>query len=1290
MRFNYLFSVVFMFLRVVSFNARGLMDVEKFENMKEICRGVDVFVLQETNWKNDCVKRFENLWDGNIHCNNSTEKTGKGVAILIRRDVCEKESVVFNDGAGKCLAVEIEKGDERCTVYNIHAPNEEKEKLEFFKTISDNVRIWERVILMGDFNTVFTELDLASNMVFKTDKGREELKKMMGDFKLIDVWRERNRTSRQFSRRQFVLKELKQSRIDYVLCTEEMQGNISNVYYKRAGFSDHSFLFLTLDFTSVERGGGVWVLNAKVLKSNAYQESIKWIVEESKMYRMYREEKRVWWDSVKWEIKKCSIEYSKNVRKVERQKEMELTKQLNNELRKAAESNGKKEIEKIIMLQDQLKIIEEEKCKGASIRSKAKYAVEGERCTSFFFNLEKNRQKADLLKEVLNQKGEIETGTEGILKLVKQYYMDMFKGQGIGKKDEEFLIKQIKSKLTGEDMFFCDEDIKEEEIDVAIQQLKPGKSPGVDGLINEFYKTFREILVPILKEVFEEIFKKEVLSEKMKIGMIKMIYKRRGNPKDLKNFRPISMLNTDFKILAKVLANRLKKVLPKIIKTTQAYGVQGRDIADVVKSIRDTIYYMKEKGKGGFLISLDLEKAFDRVEHEFLFDVLKAFGFGENFRKWIRIFYSDVLTCIKCNGFLTDCFQPTRSIRQGCPLSALLYSLVAEPLGLAIKADGEIKGIQIKDNCKREAVYQYADDTTLMVEDIQSIDRAMGILERYCKGSGAKVNVGKSLCMRIGRAEEIPQHIQLKEETQHIKILGVWVGMDSNKADILNWEGVLNGMGKRLRFWQARDLTLKGKVLIINSLMLSKVWYVLGVTPLPQVYYKRMKELVLKFLWGNGRAKIAYNTLLGDIKEGGLGLLDPFLRMRTLRIKTVQKFLEGNSDVIWKSVMKYYLKKWNMGCNVLWMKMKSWMLTGLPNFYVEVFESWGQFLENVLNLPKGRAQLLEQPLFLNPNIKREGEVMYYKEWWDCGLRQIKDLLYEVIEGYLPLQVVVDALREGGKRVWRMKLDRQYEDLKKAIPKDWIERIENYESGEEDELPEVFFKRSNGEKVNFNLCKVRNFYSVFRSMAFTKPVALSYWKERYDELNENEFWGNVRLKYMEPILENFNYLLRHNCMLTEMRLHKIGIQNDAKCKVCMKENEGLLHLFFYCEKLDDFMRKMKDIAKSIFEGKYEEDQKKWEKMFLFGCNDCKMYTFNLCVTVAKYVIWLRRNMAKYDGKNVDVWIIFKNRMEYSVRLLWNYFLMENKEDDFIEIIVRGNPMLEIKENVVNWLWGKYEK
>ncbi len=102
------------------------------------------------------------------------------------------------------------------------------------------------------------------------------------------------------------------------------------------------------------------------------------------------------------------------------------------------------------------------------------------------------------------------------------------------------------------------------------------------------------------------------------------------------------------------------------------------------------------------------------------------------------IFYSNIYTCIKCNGFISECFQPTRSVRQGCPLSALLYALVAEPLGLAIKADEEIKGIQIEENTEREPIYQYADDTTLLVEDVQSVMRAMSILKKYCKGSGAR------------------------------------------------------------------------------------------------------------------------------------------------------------------------------------------------------------------------------------------------------------------------------------------------------------------------------------------------------------------------------------------------------------------------------------------------------------------------------------------------------------------------------------------------------------------------
>lgn len=1296
--FKYLFIyLIFMLLNIVSWNARGLLNMEKFEKMGELCKEADVILLQETNWKNESVKRLQTKWDGNIHFNNGDEKAGRGVAILIKRGICEKEKVIFDDKMGKSMAVKIEKGEEDFIIYNIHAPNEEKEKVEFLKKVNFNLKKWQKVILIGDFNTVFTELDLASKMVFKADKGREELVKIMADFNLIDVWRERNRTKRTFSRIQRVMKEMKRSRIDYVLCNGDIEGSIKNVFYKEVCFSDHSFLNVKLDSTRVDRGAGVWVLNADILKDEFYKERIKQILETSQMNGMYLEEKRIWWDNVKLDIKNFSIQYCKSLRKAKKSKEMEIRIELEKETKRIEENQKEGDLAKMLMLQDQLRVMEDERCIGAIIRSKAKYVVEGERSTKFFFNLEKNRQRADLMKEVLDKNGEIKRGTEEILTTVKDFYKDLFERQGIDKEEEGFFLNQIKLKVSVEDKFICDAEIMEEEIDNAIRQLTIGKSPGIDGLTNEFYKNFRGKIVPILKEVYDEIFKKEELSERMKIGMIKMIYKKRGNPSDLKNHRPLTMLNTDFKVLAKVLANRLRKVLPKIISTTQTYGVQGKDILDIVQSIRDTMFYMKEKNRNGYLISLDLEKAFDRVEHEYLFNVLKGFGFGGNFRKWIKIFYSNILTCIKCNGFLSECFQPTRSIRQGCPLSALLYSLVAEPLGLAMKADGEIKGIRIEENTKHEPIYQYADDTTLLVEDVQSVMRAMGILEKYCKGSGAKVNVDKSVYMRVGSVEPLHQHIHFKEEEEgNIKILGIWVGLDFNKADVLNWEGALKGIEKRLRFWKLRNLTLKGKVLVINALMLSKIWYVLSVTPLPHRYFKRIKESVLDFLWGKGRVKIAYDTLIGGTEEGGLGLLDPFLRMKTLRIKLVKSFLDIKRKVMWKNVLEYFLRKcgyFNMECNVLWMKTKKDMLTGIPTFYEEVLEAWGKFLDNLLILPKGRTQLLEQPLFLNPNITKDGNVIYYKKWWDGGLRQVKDVLYEVIKGYLPIQAIVDTVSEIEGNVGKGTLVKQFDELKKAIPKEWVEMIDKNEETEKRDMPELYFKKKNGENVPFMVCKVKDFYFVFREMAFKKPVANNYWKERYDDLNENEIWRKVGMKYMEPIVENFNFLLRHNCILTEMRLCKIGLERNATCKVCMKNEEGLIHLFFYCENLREFMEKIKNIAKSLLKEKYDEDmiQKKWEKMFLFGINgkDYNVTVFNFLVTIAKHATWLRRNIAKYEKRKVNVWSLFKNKMETTVKLLCEYFLMNDKKDDFIEIFLEGNPMIEYKMDGVTWLWEKYE-
>lgn len=171
--FNFVFSYLlsFMFLNIVSWNARGLLNKEKFEKMEVLCKEADVIVLQETNWRNERVKWFQAKWDGNMHFNNEKDNVGGGVAILIRRRVCGKEQMIFEDGVGKSMAVKIEIEEENLIIYNIHAPNEEREKMGFFlKKIADNVKKLERVILLGDLNTVFSELDMASNMVLEIDR----------------------------------------------------------------------------------------------------------------------------------------------------------------------------------------------------------------------------------------------------------------------------------------------------------------------------------------------------------------------------------------------------------------------------------------------------------------------------------------------------------------------------------------------------------------------------------------------------------------------------------------------------------------------------------------------------------------------------------------------------------------------------------------------------------------------------------------------------------------------------------------------------------------------------------------------------------------------------------------------------------------------------------------------------------------------------------------------------------------------------------------------------------------
>ena len=199
--------------------------------------------------------------------------------------------------------------------------------------------------------------------------------------------------------------------------------------------------------------------------------------------------------------------------------------------------------------------------------------------------------------------------------------------------------------------------------------MAKGKAPGSEGLPPEFYLALWDVLGEDLVEVLTASFTAGVLPPSQRTALISLIFKK-GDRSEHKNWRPISLLNADYKICARALAGRLLKILHYVIAPDQICGVRGRFIGENVVLLRDVACYANDLPAA--ILALDQEKAFDRVDWAFLFKTLQHLGFGPIFISWIRLLYTDICSAVLVNGYSFDFFKPTRGVRQGCPLSPLL------------------------------------------------------------------------------------------------------------------------------------------------------------------------------------------------------------------------------------------------------------------------------------------------------------------------------------------------------------------------------------------------------------------------------------------------------------------------------------------------------------------------------------------------------------------------------------------------------------------------------------------
>ena len=281
------------------------------------------------------------------------------------------------------------------------------------------------------------------------------------------------------------------------------------------------------------------------------------------------------------------------------------------------------------------------------------------------------------------------------------------------------------------------------------------------------------------------------------------------------------MINVDVKILTKVLANRLKYVLPTIIHQSQT-AVYGRKIDHTIHTIRDLIDLANKEDEQAAFIFLDQEKAFDRVNHNFLYKTMRAFGIGEGFIHWVSKVYSNATAVLNINGFLSSQIPLKRGVRQGCPLSALLYVLVIEVLAIQLRINPNIVGFQI--GGEKIVSTHYLDDATIIIKQNRCFKEVIKELKIYEEASGAKVNYDKTKGLWSGswksrRTTPIP----IKWTNKNIETLGVYFGND-NPA-LATFQKLIPNLVKRLHYWKQFRLTQLGKARVVENFLASKIIY---------------------------------------------------------------------------------------------------------------------------------------------------------------------------------------------------------------------------------------------------------------------------------------------------------------------------------------------------------------------------------------------------------------------------------------------------------------------------------
>ena len=808
----------------------------------------------------------------------------------------------------------------------------------------------------------------------------------------------------------------------------------------------------------------------------------------------------------------------------------------------------------------------------------------------------------------------------------KNYYESLYRSEvSLHVSQDSFLNNINFSRITKQQSEVLGNNFEVLDISLAIKNMKSGKAAGPDGLPIDFYKKFEAKISTPLLEMFMESFHKGILPYSLR-GALITLFPKPGKPKDrCENFRPISLLNTDLKILCKILAKRLETVLPEVIHSDQNGFVKGRQGYHNVRRILNILLSRTHKDDTAFL-ALDAEKAFDRVEWGYLFEVLKRFGMGDKFSKWVKLVYCEPYAEIITNNNISKPIKINRGCRQGCPLSPLLFTLAIEPLAIAIRNHQKISGFSTGQQEHR--ICLFADDVILILKNLsESIPALSDIITHFGTISGYKVNCQKSsiLLLNSNPNENLPKCAQNFNIVNSFSYLGITISNKIEDIIKVNYNSIISSMSNKLDSWSKFSFSQIGRINLIKMNILPQILYLFQNIPLPPppTFFSCMRRMFNRFIWMNRPPRLRLSLLYLPFDRGGLQCPNLQWYYWAAQFKTLMFYFSSNSPP-WKDLesssvalpFPQYLYSDNMK------NLKKRTSNPIVKNMIQTFYEAHYFLNIDITVS------CNSPIWGN-NLFAPGRADGgFKIWANQGLKQIKDMFNSESGILKTFQEIMQEYNLPSKHFFKY-----------LQVKNFIRTI----LGQSMATPQTSTLERFLLKNPFQKGLITKLYRIFCNHSPENSKSyLKAWKADIKSGISDEEWLKAckMIHYQTAnsylILLQYKWLMR--VYLTPVRMNKINSQNSDLCYRCTKEKGTLLHCLWSCPYVKDFWKQVAVFLQHVLKVSIPL----FPKLFLLGIfpENCtieyaKVKLLILGITLAKKVIsstWKKRGELQ-----VQIWI-----------------------------------------------------